>query len=167
MSIWPADIEDTARRIVTDFAGHGLLIATAESCTAGLIAGAITEISGSSLVFDRGFVSYSNEAKREMIGVANATLKAHGAVSRPVAIEMAEGAIGNSGANISVAVTGIAGPGGGSDDKPVGLVHLAAARRGHPTIHREMRYGDIGRSAVRLATVRSALEMLVEIGSDA
>ncbi|KNY17747.1 damage-inducible protein CinA [Shinella sp. SUS2] len=163
MSIWPKDIEEAAQTIVTDFAARGLLIATAESCTAGLIAGAITEISGSSNVFDRGFVTYSNEAKREMIGVANATLKAHGAVSRPTAIEMAEGAIGNSGANISVAVTGIAGPGGGSEEKPVGLVHLAAARRGHATLHREMRYGDIGRSAVRLATVRTALDMLIEL----
>jgi nicotinamide-nucleotide amidase len=166
MSIWPKDIEDAARRIVTDFTERKLLVATAESCTAGLIAGAITEIAGSSAMFDRGFVTYSNEAKREMIGVANATLKAHGAVSRPTAIEMAEGAIGNSGANISVAVTGIAGPGGGSDGKPVGLVHLAAARTGHATLHREMRYGDIGRSAVRLATVRTALEMLMEISAD-
>jgi nicotinamide-nucleotide amidase len=163
MSIWSADIEDAARRIVADFTERKLLLATAESCTAGLIAAAITEIAGSSTVFDRGFVTYSNEAKREMIGVANATLKAHGAVSRPTVLEMAQGAIGNSGANISVAVTGIAGPGGGSDDKPVGLVHLAAARTGHETLHREMRYGDIGRSAVRLATVRTALEMLIEI----
>ncbi len=166
MSIWPKDIEDAARRIVADFTERKLLVATAESCTGGLIAGAITEIAGSSAMFDRGFVTYSNEAKREMIGVANATLKAHGAVSRPTALEMAEGAIGNSGANISVAVTGIAGPGGGSDEKPVGLVHLAAARTGHATLHREMRYGDIGRSAVRLATVRTALEMLMEISAD-
>lgn len=165
MSIWPEDIEEAARRIVAGFTERKLLIATAESCTAGLIAGAITEISGSSTVFDRGFVTYSNEAKREMIGVANATLKAHGAVSRPTAVEMAEGAIGNSAANISVAVTGIAGPGGGSDEKPVGLVHLAAARTGRETLHREMRYGDIGRSAVRLATVRTALEMLEEISA--
>ncbi|MDX3977862.1 MAG: CinA family protein [Shinella sp.] len=166
MSIWPADIDESARRIVADFTERKLLLATAESCTAGLIAAAITEIAGSSTIFDRGFVTYSNEAKREMIGVANATLKAHGAVSRPTVLEMAQGAIGNSGANISVAVTGIAGPGGGSDDKPVGLVHLAAARTGHETLHREMRYGDIGRSAVRLATVRTALEMLIEIGRD-
>lgn len=166
MSFWPEDIEETARRIVADFTEKKLLIATAESCTAGLIAGAITEIPGSSNVFDRGFVTYSNEAKREMIGVANATLKAHGAVSRPTALEMAQGAIGNSGANISIAVTGIAGPGGGTEEKPVGLVHLAAARTGYETLHREMRYGDIGRNAVRLATVRTALEMLVEISAD-
>ena len=166
MSIWPKDIEDAAQIIVTDFTERGLLISTAESCTAGLIAGAITEIPGSSSVLDRGFVTYSNEAKREMIGVANATLKAHGAVSRTTALEMAQGAIGNSGANISIAVTGIAGPGGGTDEKPVGLVHLAAARTGHETLHREMRYGDIGRSEVRLATVRTALEMLIEIARD-
>ncbi|MXN45779.1 nicotinamide-nucleotide amidohydrolase family protein [Shinella kummerowiae] len=164
--MWPKDIEDAAHAIVVEFAGKKLLIATAESCTAGLIAGAITEIAGSSVVFDRGFVTYSNEAKREMIGVANATLKAHGAVSRPTALEMAQGAIGNSGANISIAVTGIAGPGGGTEEKPVGLVHLAAARTGYETLHREMRYGDIGRSAVRLATVRTALEMLIEISQN-
>ena len=165
MSMWPRDIEETARRVVADFAGRKLLIATAESCTAGLIAGAITEIAGSSVVFDRGFVTYSNEAKQQMIGVSTETLKAHGAVSRPTAIEMAEGAIASSAANVSIAVTGIAGPGGGSDEKPVGLVHLAAARSGRETLHREMRYGDIGRSAVRLATVRTALEMLEEISA--
>lgn len=166
MSIWPTDIEEAARRIVADFTGRKLLIATAESCTAGLIAGALTEIAGSSNVFDRGFVTYSNAAKQQMIGVLPETLKAHGAVSRQSAIEMAEGAIAHSAADISVAVTGIAGPGGGSEEKPVGLVHLAAARKGHETLHREMRYGDIGRSAVRLATVRTALEMLIEQSAD-
>lgn len=166
MSIWPRDIEEAASGIVADFTARKLMIATAESCTAGLIAGAITEIAGSSNVLDRGFVTYSNEAKQQMIGVSPETLKAHGAVSRLTAIEMAEGAISNSAATVSVAVTGIAGPGGGSDEKPVGLVHLAAARKGHETLHREMRYGDIGRSEVRLATVRTALEMLVEISGD-
>lgn len=166
MSIWPEDIEKTARRIVTDFSARGLMIATAESCTAGLIAGALTEIAGSSNAFDRGFVTYSNAAKQQMIGVSAETLKAHGAVSRPTALEMAEGAIRHSNADISVAVTGIAGPGGGTDEKPVGLVHLAAARKGRETLHREMRYGDIGRSAVRLATIRTALEMLVELSAD-
>jgi nicotinamide-nucleotide amidase len=166
MSFWPKDIEDAARAIVEDFSARGLTIATAESCTAGLIAGALTEIAGSSAVFDRGFVTYSNEAKQQMIGVCAETLKAHGAVSRPTALEMAEGALRQSGAAVTVAVTGIAGPGGGSPEKPVGLVHLAAARKGRETLHREMRYGDIGRSAVRLATVRTALEMLAEIGRD-
>ncbi len=163
MSIWPADIEDAARRIVTDLSGRKLMVATAESCTAGLIAGALTEIAGSSAMFDRGFVTYSNEAKQQSLGVPAEMLATHGAVSRPTAIAMAEGALKNSAADLTVAVTGIAGPGGGSPDKPVGLVHLAAARKGHATLHREMRYGDIGRSEVRLATIRTALEMLVEI----
>ena len=166
MSFWPKDIEDAARAVIEDFSARGLTVATAESCTAGLIAGALTEIAGSSAVFDRGFVTYSNEAKQQMIGVSAETLKAHGAVSRPTALEMAEGALRQSGAAVTVAVTGIAGPGGGSPEKPVGLVHLAAARKGRETLHREMRYGDIGRSAVRLATVRTALEMLAEIGRD-
>lgn len=166
MSFWPKDIEDAARAIIVDFSARGLTVATAESCTAGLIAGALTEIAGSSSVFDRGFVTYSNEAKQQMIGVSATTLKAHGAVSRPTALEMAEGALAHSGATVSVAVTGIAGPGGGSPEKPVGLVHLAAARKGRETLHREMSYGDIGRGAVRLATVRTALEMLAEIGRD-
>ncbi|MCP8893433.1 CinA family protein [Shinella daejeonensis] len=164
MSFWPADIEETAKRIVADFTERKLLAATAESCTAGLIAGAITEIAGSSTMFDRGFVTYSNDAKQEMLGVSGKTLAAFGAVSRQTALEMAEGAIERSAAVISVAVTGIAGPGGGSPEKPVGLVHLAAARKGYPTLHREMRYGDIGRSAVRLATLRTAFEMLEELG---
>lgn len=155
-----------AAEVLAKARAKSLRIATAESCTGGMVAAALTDVAGSSDVFDRGFVTYSNEAKREMIGVANATLKAHGAVSRETALEMAEGAIGNSGANISVAVTGIAGPGGCSDEKPVGLVHLAAARTGRKPLHREMRYGDIGRSAVRLATVRTALEMLAEISAD-
>jgi nicotinamide-nucleotide amidase len=168
MSFWPKDIEDAARAVIEDFSARGLTIATAESCTAGLIAGALTEIPGSSAVFDRGFVTYSNEAKQQMIGVCAETLAAHGAVSRPTALEMAEGALRQSGAavTVTVAVTGIAGPGGGSPEKPVGLVHLAAARKGRETLHREMRYGDIGRSAVRLATVRTALERLAEIGRD-
>ena len=166
MSFWPKDIEDAARAIIGDFSARGLTVATAESCTAGLIAGALTEIAGSSSVFDRGFVTYSNEAKQEMIGVSAETLAAHGAVSRPTALEMAEGALRQSRVAITVAVTGIAGPGGGSPEKPVGLVHLAAARKGRETLHREMRYGDIGRNAVRLATVRTALEMLAEIGRD-
>jgi len=166
MSFWPKDIEDAARAIIEDFSARGLTVATAESCTAGLIAGALTEIAGSSSVFDRSFVTYSNEAKQQMIGVCAETLKAHGAVSRPTALEMAEGALRQSGAAVTVAVTGIAGPGGGSPEKPVGLVHLAAARKDRETLHREMRYGDIGRSAVRLATVRTALEMLAEIGRD-
>lgn len=164
MSLFPLDIEDAARRIITAFALRRQTIATAESCTGGLIAAALTEIAGSSAVLDRGFVTYSNQAKTDMLGVSPATLVAFGAVSRETALQMVSGALIRSGASTAVAVTGIAGPGGGSTDKPVGLVHLAARNRTGAVVHREMRYGDIGRDQVRLATVRTALEMLVELG---
>lgn len=164
--MWPADIEAKARAIIADFTARGLKVATAESCTGGLIAGALTEIAGSSSVYDRGFVTYSNEAKTAMLGVSPTTLAAHGAVSRETATQMAEGAVSCSNADFAVAVTGIAGPGGGSAEKPVGLVHLAAAGRQGRRLHREMRYGDIGREAVRLATVRTALDLLEEIAQE-
>lgn len=161
--MWPADIEVKAGEIIAAFTARGLKVATAESCTGGLIAGALTEIPGSSVVVDRGFVTYSNEAKVAMLGVEAATLIAHGAVSRQTAIEMAQGAVAHSAADFAVAVTGIAGPGGGSAEKPVGLVHLAAYGRNGALLHRETRCGDIGRSKIRLATVRTALDMLTEI----
>jgi len=162
MSLFPADIVEQAQRIITDFTARGLMVATAESCTGGLIAGALTEISGSSAVVDRGFVTYTNQAKMDMLGVTDATLATHGAVSRETALQMVHGALFRSQAAMAVAVTGIAGPGGGSVDKPVGLVHLAAKSRSGKILHREMRYGDIGRTEVRLATVRTALAMLAE-----
>lgn len=140
-----------------------LKIACAESCTGGLIVGLITEIPGSSDVLERGFVTYSNQAKEEMLGVPGAMIRQHGAVSEVVARAMAEGAIRHSTAQLSVAVTGIAGPGGGTDEKPVGLVHIAAARAGEATLHRECRFGDIGRSDVRLATVAVALELILSL----
>jgi len=140
----------------------GLKIATAESCTGGLIAGLLTEIPGSSDVVERGFVTYSNDAKEEMLAVSRNLLIAHGAVSEPVARAMVQGALEHSNADIAVAVTGIAGPGGGSDDKPVGLVHIAAARSG-TLVHRECRFGDIGRTGVRLASVEVALELLSQL----
>ncbi|MGI4797726.1 MAG: CinA family protein, partial [Janthinobacterium lividum] len=137
--------------------------ATAESCTGGLIVGALTEIAGSSDVVDRGFVTYSNEAKTEMLGVPAGLIGQHGAVSEPVARAMAEGALQRSRAGVSVSVTGVAGPGGGSDDKPVGTVWFGAARRGGDTIsERQVFAGD--RSAVREATVRHALELLGRMG---
>jgi nicotinamide-nucleotide amidase len=114
-------------------------------------------------VFERGFVPYSNQAKEELLGVPAALIRQHGAVSEQVARVMAEGAIRNSTAQLSVAVTGIAGPGGGSDDKPVGLVHIAAARAGEATLHRECRFGDIGRTEVRLQSVEVAVEMLKQL----
>ncbi|WP_276118469.1 CinA family protein [Pararhizobium qamdonense] len=162
MSAWPDGIEARAGLLISAFSKRGLMVATAESCTGGLIAGVLTEIPGSSSVVDRGFVTYSNDAKIQMLGVANATLETHGAVSRQTAIEMVRGALSHSKADLAVAVTGVAGPGGGSAEKPVGLVHLAAASRGGNILHREMRYGDIGRDAVRMATVRTALDMLDE-----
>nr|WP_304655766.1 CinA family protein [Neorhizobium galegae] len=165
--MFPADIEDQARQIVADFTARGKMVATAESCTGGLIAAALTEISGSSAVVDRGFVTYTNQAKMDMLGVADATLATHGAVSKETALQMVHGALYRSQASVAVAVTGIAGPGGGSAEKPVGLVHLAAKSRLGKILHREMLYGDIGRTEVRLATVRTALTMLTEVAAQA
>jgi nicotinamide-nucleotide amidase len=155
-----APVLPLAAAIIAACTRDELLLATAESCTGGLIAAALTEVAGSSAVVDRGFVTYSNEAKTGMLGVAPDLIGSVGAVSPEVAIAMAEGALHASRADITVAVTGIAGPGGGSPDKPVGLVHFAVAVRGAPTVHAERRFGDIGRSAVRLATVQAALEMI-------
>ncbi|MGR9129019.1 CinA family protein [Rhizobium leguminosarum] len=160
MSLFPQDIISMAEAIVRDFTAAGLMLSTAESCTGGLIAGALTEISGSSAVVDRGFVTYTNTAKIEMLGVQAETLLRFGAVSEETAQQMVHGALFRSRAEIAVAVTGIAGPGGGSAEKPVGLVHLAAKSRAGALIHRKMLYGDIGRSEVRLATIRTALEMV-------
>ena len=140
-----------------------LRIATAESCTGGLIAATLTEIPGSSDVVERGFVTYSNEAKQAMLDVPAATLEKFGAVSRETAEAMASGALATSPADLAVSVTGIAGPGGGSADKPVGLVHFAAASKRGGLIHRERRFGDIGRSHVRHASVVEALAMLREL----
>ncbi|MGZ2380050.1 CinA family protein [Rhizobium leguminosarum] len=160
MSLFPQDIISTAEAIIRDFKAAGLMISTAESCTGGLIAGALTDISGSSAVVDRGFVTYTNSAKVEMLGVQAETLLRFGAVSEETARQMVHGALFRSRAEIAVAVTGIAGPGGGSAEKPVGLVHLAAKSRAGALVHRKMFYGDIGRGEVRLATIRTALEMV-------
>lgn len=165
MSLFPADIEDEARRIILEFSERGLMISTAESCTGGLIVGALTDIAGSSAVVDRGFVTYTNEAKMDLLGVNAVTLKTFGAVSQQTALQMVQGALFRSRADIAVAVTGIAGPGGGSPEKPVGLVHVAARNRSGAILHREMRYGDIGRNEVRLATLRTAFEMLIEVAA--
>lgn len=154
------DIIETAQTLLKRCRARGLRLATAESCTGGLIAGALTAIPGSSDVVDRGFVTYSNEAKAEMLGVPLALIEAHGAVSEQVARAMAHGALLHAHAELAVAVTGIAGPGGGTSAKPVGLVHIVAAMRGGAMAHEECRFGDIGRDAVREATVRMALELL-------
>lgn len=149
-----------AERLLSLCRFSGLTIATAESCTGGLVAATLIDIPGSSDVFERGFVSYSNPAKETMLGVPRSLLQRCGAVSREAAEAMAAGALGNSPAKLVVAVTGIAGPGGGSEDKPVGLVHFAAADRDGRLVHREKRFGNIGRRQVRLASVAEALALL-------
>jgi nicotinamide-nucleotide amidase len=144
-----------------------LMIATAESCTGGLVAGALTDIAGSSAVVERGFVTYTNEAKQQMLGVPEDILRQHGAVSRETAEAMAKGALSHSPADLAVSITGVAGPGGGTAAKPVGLVHFAAAARGGPLIHRERRFGDIGRAEVRRLSVLEALSMLAGLAAKA
>lgn len=157
------DLRAAATAVLAACRARGLKVATAESCTGGLVAGALTEIAGSSDVVDRGFVTYSNAAKQQMLGVPAAVLRDHGAVSRETAQAMARGALGKAKADLVVAITGIAGPGGGGPDKPVGLVHFAAASRSGKLTHAEMRYDDIGRSQVRHKSVLQALAMLKEM----
>jgi nicotinamide-nucleotide amidase len=152
-----------ARGLLASCRAKGLLLATAESCTGGLIVGALTEIAGSSEVVERGFVTYSNEAKTAMLGVPRELIERHGAVSEEVAKAMVEGALAHSGADIAVSVTGIAGPGGGSAEKPVGLVHFGGAAKAQAVRHMEKRFGDVGRSEVRRLTVLSALELLEQM----
>jgi nicotinamide-nucleotide amidase len=154
----------TAAKYLLDLCRRrGLRIATAESCTGGLVAGALTEIAGASDVVERGFVVYSNAAKESMLGVPASTLKRYGAVSAETAIAMAAGALKNSEADISVAITGIAGPGGGTKQKPVGLVHFAAAGRGGQHVARRRLFGKIGRRRVRERSVAEALELLEQV----
>lgn len=156
----PDPLLQLAAAVLDRAKNKGLMIATAESCTGGLIAGCLTEIAGSSAVVERGFVTYSNEAKTEMLGVPAALILDVGAVSEPVARAMADGALSRSRAQLTIAVTGVAGPGGGSAEKPVGLVHFGCAMAGRETLHRrEVFAGD--RSNVRRETLRTALEMLL------
>lgn len=162
-----ADVPLLALLALQEARAAGLTIVTAESCTGGLVAAALTDIPGSSDVFDRGFVTYSNAAKTEMLGVPTALIERHGAVSREVAGAMAQGALAHSPANLSVAVTGIAGPGGGTAEKPVGLVHFAAARQGRGVTRVEMRYAERveapNRQLIRLLSVETALGLLKEM----
>lgn len=160
------DLLARASVLIVRYRAVGRMVATAESCTGGLIAGLLTEIPGSSNVLERGFVVYSNAAKEELLGVPAETLAKHGAVSEETARAMAEGALAKSRADVAVSVTGIAGPDGGTAAKPVGLVHFACARRGAPTIAREERFGDIGREAVRLASVKVGLDLLEAAGAE-
>lgn len=155
------DLRESARAVIDGCAERGWMVATAESCTGGLIAACLTEIAGSSAVVDRGFVTYHNDAKRDVLGVDQVLLDTVGAVSEEVARAMAEGALNASQAEVAVSCTGIAGPGGATPGKAVGLVHMAVARRGQTTQHTRMEYGDIGREAVREQTVHDALGMVL------
>lgn len=158
--MFPSDLIDEALFLLDVLRAHRIKLATAESCTGGLIAGLLTEIPGSSDVLERGYVTYSNAAKAECLGVDPKLIATHGAVSEEVARAMASGALAHSEADIAVSVTGVAGPGGGSAEKPVGLVHFAAARQGQPVLHVERRFGDLGRSRIRLESVRAALDLV-------
>jgi nicotinamide-nucleotide amidase len=151
-----------ATEIIETCTRLGLQVVTAESCTGGLVAALLTEVPGSSLVVERGLVTYSNDAKSALLGVPAALIERDGAVSESVARAMAEGALERSPADIAVAVTGIAGPGGGTAEKPVGLVHFAVRRRDRETRHARHLFPDLGRSAIRLAAARAALMMLSE-----
>lgn len=165
-TLFTPELAARAAALLDRYRIQGLRIATAESCTGGLVSGLLTEIAGSSDVVEGGFVTYSNNAKYASIGVSEELLAAHGAVSEQVARAMAEGVLAAlPTADVSVAITGIAGPGGGSAAKPVGLVHFATARRGHATLHQEERFGDKGRAAVRLLSVEAALALLERIGT--
>jgi len=158
-----AEIMRTAATLLDRLRAKDLRLVTAESCTGGLIAAALTEIRGSSDVFERGFVTYSNLAKSDLLGVPEAVIARHGAVSREVALLMAKGALTRSPADLAVAVTGVAGPGGGSAEKPVGLVHIAAVRKGGQARHRECRFGDVGREVIRLNSVAAAFALIGEL----
>jgi nicotinamide-nucleotide amidase len=161
--MFPQSTLNFATTLLEHARANGFHIVTAESCTGGLIAGALTAIPGSSDVVDRGFIVYSNEAKTDLLGVPKEMIDEHGAVSEEVARAMAEAALGKSGVELAVSCTGIAGPGGGTVDKPVGLVHIAAARKGQTTLHLECRFGDIGRENVRLKSVEEALKLVLQI----
>ena len=158
--MFPDRIRNLGLLVSDEAAERRVKIATAESCTGGLIAALFTEFAGSSKVFERGFVTYSNNSKAEVLGVAGDVLADYGAVSEPVARLMAEGAMEASRANLAIAVTGIAGPGGGTPMKPVGTVHIACARENKAMMHEMLVLGDIGRYDVRMATVEAALNMI-------
>jgi nicotinamide-nucleotide amidase len=161
------ELRKAAKRVLDLCRARGRRVATAESCTGGLVVAALTEIAGASDVVDCGFVTYSNAAKEAMLGVPAATLKRHGAVSGETATAMAAGALKHSQADFSVAITGIAGPGGGSKQKPVGLVHFAAASRDGRRLARSRHFGKIGRRRVRLRSVAEALQLLELLAQEA
>jgi nicotinamide-nucleotide amidase len=154
-----------ANMVLESFRDQNKKIATAESCTGGLIATCLTDIAGSSDVVDCGFIAYSNEAKQRMLGVSSDVLAEFGAVSGACALEMAAGALENSQADATVSVTGIAGPGGGTSDKPIGLVHIAVATKNYGSYQEEFRFEPaLSRSEIRIETVKAAFEMLLAYG---
>lgn len=158
--MFPSPLLRLAEVVLAEARARKIRLATAESCTGGLIGGLLTEIPGSSDVYDRGFIVYSNRAKSDLLNVPGDLIADMGAVSEAVARSMAEGAVENSNAHAAVAVTGVAGPGGGTKLKPVGLVHIAAAREGRSILHEAHRFGDLGRTEIRLKSVEAALLLL-------
>jgi nicotinamide-nucleotide amidase len=158
--LFPAELYSAAEGVLDKLQHHAYLVVTAESCTGGLLAGLLTEIPGASAMMERGFVTYSNAAKTELLGVPAELIASYGAVSEETARAMADGALSRTPAHIAISVTGIAGPDGGSPERPVGLVYFGVAARGEPTRVRECRFGNIGRREVRLASVRAAIDLL-------
>jgi nicotinamide-nucleotide amidase len=161
--MFPDDLQKKAAALVALYTERRLTIATAESCTGGLVAGLITQIPGSSRVFDRGFVTYANMAKVECLGVHPLLIDTWGAVSAQTARAMATGALAHAQTDVAVSVTGIAGPDGGSPEKPIGLVYFCCAHSNGHSVAAEQRYGDLGREAIRLASVATAIELLFEV----
>lgn len=158
-SLFPPELVRDAGALLEALQRRGMRLATAESCTGGLIAGLLTEIPGASATLERGFVTYSNAAKSALLGVDGRLIAEAGAVSEEVARAMAEGALAHAPVDIAISATGIAGPEGGLPEKPVGLVYLGVARKGQATHARACRFGDIGRTAIRLASVREAIAL--------
>ncbi|EJF86147.1 CinA family protein [Bartonella rattimassiliensis] len=155
--------EKQAREVLNTCRKKGLILTTVESCTGGLIAANLTNIAGSSDILDCGFVVYSDESKTRLVGVCAELIKTHGAVSKEVSLAMAVGGLKHSQADIAVSVTGIAGPGGASLNKPVGLVHCTVAYKNHETLHKKMHFGHLNRNAIRHATVENAFKMILEL----
>lgn len=162
----PPDVEDRVHRVLQRACERERTLATAESCTGGLLAALLTDVPGCSHVFERGFVSYSKQAKCDLLGIARHRVEACGAVSEEIAVEMAQGALRRSRADIALSITGYAGPPGEDEDGEEGLVHFACARKNGPTTHRKERFGAIGRQGVRLASLAVALEMIEEALND-
>lgn len=159
MSTFSPELLNTAESLLQHLRTKNLTLSAAESCTGGLLSALLTEIAGSSDVFTHGYITYANAAKTAMVGVPEGLIQTHGAVSEQVAVAMAEGALKTSGASISIAITGIAGPGGATANKPVGLVHMAVARAGEPTRHQVQQFSG-NRNTVRLQAVHAAMELL-------